>query len=85
MEGTAYSSTLRGSGAATAIEDEASRWETVKRKQKKKLEKLRADMIRRVDEPVRVNEMNISGRIGGEATPEPVAAQDQEPVPLEKR
>ncbi|GAA5981464.1 hypothetical protein JCM5350_004076 [Sporobolomyces pararoseus] len=85
MEGTAYSSTLRGSGAGTAIEDEASRWETVKRKQKKKLEKLRADMIRRVDEPVRVNEMNISGRIGGEATPEPVAYQDQESVPLERR
>ncbi|GAA5966621.1 hypothetical protein JCM3765_005678 [Sporobolomyces pararoseus] len=84
MEGTAYSSTLRGSGAGTAIEDEASRWESVKRKQKKKLEKLRADMIRRVDEPVRVNEMNISGRIGGEATPDPVAAQEERPASLER-
>jgi len=38
--------------------------ESIKRKQNKKLEKLRADMIRRVDTPVRVNEMNVSGRIG---------------------
>lgn len=39
--------------------------ESIKHKQKKKLDKLRADMIRRVDTPVRVNEMSVSGRIGG--------------------
>lgn len=60
---TALSSTLRGDG--TAIEDESYRMESIKHKQKKKLDKLRADMIRRVDTPVRVNEMSVSGRIGG--------------------
>jgi hypothetical protein len=40
--------------------------ETIKHKQKKKLDKLRADMIRRVDTPVRVNEMSVSGNLGGE-------------------
>ncbi|GAA5980852.1 hypothetical protein JCM10908_003891 [Rhodotorula pacifica] len=32
-----------------------------KRSKKKKLERLRADMIRRVDVPVRINEMSVSG------------------------
>lgn len=32
-----------------------------KKKSKKKGEKLRADMVRRVDVPVRVNEMNVGG------------------------
>ncbi|GAA6010209.1 hypothetical protein JCM11491_005392 [Sporobolomyces phaffii] len=59
---TAFSSTLRGTGSG--LEDESYRMESVKRKQKKKLDRLRADMIRRVDTPVRVNEMNVSGMIG---------------------
>ncbi|GAA5838941.1 hypothetical protein JCM3766R1_004535 [Sporobolomyces carnicolor] len=76
---TALSSTLRGDG--TAIEDESYRMESIKHKQKKKLDKLRADMIRRVDTPVRVNEMSVSGRIGGRsedttpAEPAPVTTQ----------
>lgn len=32
-----------------------------KKKSKKKVEKLRADMVRRVDVPVRVNAMNVGG------------------------
>ncbi|GAA5827392.1 hypothetical protein JCM5353_001456 [Sporobolomyces roseus] len=63
------SATLVGDRTA----DEALQMESIKRKQNKKLEKLRADMIRRVDTPVRVNEMNVSGRIG---TP----VEDTEPV-----
>ncbi|BGP36458.1 hypothetical protein JCM10449v2_000359 [Rhodotorula kratochvilovae] len=34
------------------------------KKKKKKLEKLSADMIKRVDVPVRINEMSVSGRLG---------------------
>ncbi|GAA6062637.1 hypothetical protein JCM10212_000299 [Sporobolomyces blumeae] len=52
---------------STAVEDEYVQMEAVKRKQKKKLERLRADMIRRVDAPVRVNEMNVSGALGENA------------------
>ncbi|GAA5916529.1 uncharacterized protein JCM6883_005449, partial [Sporobolomyces salmoneus] len=59
--GTGLSSTLRGPGSA--IEDDSYRMESIKYKQKKRLDKLRADMIRRVDTPVRVNEMSVSGRI----------------------
>jgi hypothetical protein len=35
------------------------------KKKKKKLEKLSVDMIKRVDLPVRINEMSVSGWLGG--------------------
>lgn len=62
--GSVLSSTLRGTG--TPVEDESYRMESIKHKQKKKLDRLRADMIRRVDTPVRVNEMSVSGNLRGE-------------------
>ncbi|GEM06129.1 potassiumion transporter [Rhodotorula toruloides] len=37
-----------------------------KKKKKRKAEKLRTDMIKRVDVPVRVNKMNVSGWLGDE-------------------
>jgi glucan-binding YG repeat protein len=49
-----------------------------KKRKKKKQERLRADMIKRVDVPVRVNEMNVTGWLAerpesrtAEATPDP--------------
>lgn len=38
-----------------------------KQRKKKKREKLRADMIKRVDVPVRVNEMNVTGWLSDKA------------------
>ncbi|GAA5951506.1 hypothetical protein JCM21900_001587 [Sporobolomyces salmonicolor] len=53
------------SRSATAIEEEQerNRKEAFKKK-KKKPEKLSAEMIKRVDVPVRINAMSVSGRLG---------------------
>lgn len=54
-----------GSASASFVEGERERGlrEGLKKK-KKKLEKLSADMIRRIDVPVRINEMSVSGWLG---------------------
>ncbi|GAA5947131.1 hypothetical protein JCM3765_002171 [Sporobolomyces pararoseus] len=54
-----------GSASASFVEGERERGlrEGLKRK-KKKLEKLSVDMIKRVDLPVRINEMSVSGWLG---------------------
>ncbi|GAA5876158.1 hypothetical protein JCM16303_007040 [Sporobolomyces ruberrimus] len=54
-----------GSASASFIEEERDKGlrEGLKKK-KKKLEKLSADMIKRVDVPVRINEMSVSGWLG---------------------
>ncbi|GAA5896526.1 uncharacterized protein JCM6883_006933 [Sporobolomyces salmoneus] len=54
-----------GSASASFAEGERDRGlrEGLKKK-KKKLEKLSADMIRRIDVPVRINEMSVSGWLG---------------------
>jgi len=55
-----------GSASASFVEAERDRGlrEGLKKK-KKKLEKLSVDMIKRVDLPVRINEMSVSGWLGG--------------------
>ncbi|GAA5889942.1 hypothetical protein JCM5296_003656 [Sporobolomyces johnsonii] len=54
-----------GSRSVTVFEEEQERdrREGLKKK-KKKLDKLSADMIKRVDVPVRINAMSVSGRLG---------------------
>ncbi|GAA6063846.1 hypothetical protein JCM10212_003593 [Sporobolomyces blumeae] len=60
-----------GSASASIVEEQRERGlrEGLKKK-KKKLEKLSADMIKRVDVPVRINEMSVSGWIGERRAPE---------------
>ncbi|GAA6022173.1 hypothetical protein JCM10207_003933 [Rhodosporidiobolus poonsookiae] len=52
------------SAANTRDEDAEQRERDRKKKKKKKLGPLRTDMIKRIDVPVRVNEMSVSGRLG---------------------
>lgn len=54
-----------GSASASFVEGEREKGlREGLRKKKKKLEKLSADMIKRVDVPVRINEMSVSGWLG---------------------
>lgn len=79
---TRFINTPPRSGNATPNPTEAARdKDEVKKKKKKKQEKLRADMITRVDVPVRVNAMSVGGWLSAEERKQEVEKQREEAAP----